>query len=213
MNWDEIEFFQSKTFRKILKVIQEDQKSGEIILPEKDNWFRAFIETPFEEVKVVILGQDPYPTREHPHGLAFSVRADVKPLPKSLGNIFRELNDDVKTVPDTGDLTRWATQGVLLLNTSLTVREGNPGSHSRIGWSYLTRNTIEALNQYREHIVFILWGKYAQTYEMYIDKSKHYVIKSPHPSPLSAHRGFFGSKPFSKTNTYLIKNKIEPIDW
>lgn len=210
--WTDLEFFQSKTFRKILRFLREAQEAGEIILPDRDNWFRALIETPFEEVKVVILGQDPYPTPHHPIGLAFAVRADIQPLPKSLINIFRELKDDTGTCPENGDLTRWAEQGVLLLNTSLTVRAGNPGSHSSIGWSALTRDVIEALTR-RPNVVYILWGRHAQQYEVFIDKSNNLVIKSTHPSPLSASRGFFGSKPFSKTNKYLEEHNIEQIRW
>ena len=213
MDWCDLDFFHSKTFRTVLRTIHTSEENGDVILPFKDHWFRALIETPFEEVKVVILGQDPYPTVGHAIGFAFAVRADVQPLPKSLINIFRELKSDTGTSLQDGDLTRWASQGVLLLNTSLTVRAGNPGSHSGIGWSLLTRNVIEALNQYREHIVFILWGRHAQNYAMYINPTKHLIIKSAHPSPLSANRGFFGSKPFSKTNTYLKEHNIKEIQW
>ena len=210
---DEVEFFKSSRFKKILQFLREEESSGKAIFPNKDCWLRAFALTPLDEVKVVILGQDPYPTIGHANGLAFSVNPDVSPLPKSLQNIYRELDDDIGISNANGDLTHWAEQGVLLLNTSLTVAEGNPGSHSDIGWGALTNEVIRLLNEQCENLVFILWGNFAQRKAMFIDPTKHCVIKSPHPSPLSAYRGFFGSRPFSKTNTYLKEHQIEEIQW
>lgn len=211
-DWYDLEFFHSDKFKKITTFLEEEEERGLTILPDKKDILNAFYYTPFEQVKCVILGQDPYPTRGHAHGLAFSVREGVKPLPKSLINIFRELNDDVGSEPDSGNLTRWAEEGVLLLNTSLTVREGTPGSHSGIGWATLTRDVVRLLNE-RRNIAYILWGRHAQEFGMFIDQTKHHMIKSPHPSPLSASRGFFGSRPFSRTNEYLTKHNIEPIKW
>ena len=213
MYWDELEFFSSNKFKKIVRFLKEERESGKNILPPKEAILNALALTPLDEVKVVIIGQDPYPNKEHPIGLAFAVSERVNPLPKSLINIFRELKDDTGTDRTIGDLSDWARQGVLLLNTSLTVVEGKPGSHSGIGWSGLCKDTIRVLNEQRENIVFILWGKHAQKYEMFIDRNKHFVIKSPHPSPLSAHRGFFGSKPFSQTNKYLEEHNIKQIEW
>jgi uracil-DNA glycosylase len=166
------------------------------------------------KVKVVILGQDPYPTKGHAHGLAFSVDKSVKPLPKSLQNIYKELQSDVSiTAPLNGELLHWAEQGVLLLNTVLTVHEGRPDSHSGKGWERFTDAVLTAVNRYTENTVFILWGAKAQAKVSLIDLERHFVIQSPHPSPLSAYRGFFGSKPFSRTNAYLINQGKKPIIW
>lgn len=213
MEWEQLEFFNSLKFKQIVKFLKEEEEHGRVVLPLKEDILNAFYYTPFEEVKVVIIGQDPYPTPGHPIGLSFAVKSDVRPLPKSLINIYRELKDDVGSIYEDGDLTRWATQGVLLLNTSLTVRAGDAGSHSSIGWSILTRDVIKAINEGKRNVVFILWGRHAQQLGMFIDTYKHHIIKSAHPSPLSAYRGFFGSNPFSKTNKYLIEHGIEPIKW
>jgi uracil-DNA glycosylase len=212
MDWiSAVPFFESEKFERIVTFLKEERNNGKTVLPKKENLLRAFALTPFEEVKVVILGQDPYPNEEHACGLAFAVPPNT-PLPKSLVNIYNELKNDV--VFNSGfDLTEWAKQGVLLLNTSLSVVAGNPASHSDIGWGALTNDVIRVLNEERDNLVFILWGKHAQRKAMFIDETKHLVIKSPHPSPLSAHRGFFGSKPFSRTNTYLKEHNIEPIRW
>lgn len=217
MDWIDLEFFRSDKFKEIVKFLQEERKSGKNVLPPNEEMLHAFELTPFEEVKVVILGQDPYPTaspERFAHGLAFSINDGVNRLPKSLINIFRELREDVGVQRgDKGNLEDWARQGVLLLNTSLTVVEGKPGSHSSVGWESLITDVLRLLGERRQNLVFILWGNHAQRYQSYIDRNRHCIIKSPHPSPLSAHRGFFGSKPFSKTNTYLKEHNIEPIKW
>lgn len=212
MSWTNLQSLSQDNLRPIAERIVQSLDEGKTVLPEVSNWLRAFDLTPFETVKVIIVGQDPYPTDGHAVGLAFSVGRDVKP-PKSLANIFRELREDTGIDRSNGDLTDWARQGVLLLNTSLTVVEGEPGSHSGIGWEGVTREALERLSTDREHLVFILWGKHAQRFEPIIDQSKHLIIKSAHPSPLSAHRGFFGSRPFSQTNAYLTQHGIEGIDW
>lgn len=211
--WADLDFWTGPTFPKIIKFLAEERMVGKSILPPKDFIFRAFELTPFSETKVVILGQDPYPTDGHAQGLAFSVSNNTQPLPKSLQNIFKELEDDVGVKRTNGDLTDWAQQGVLLLNTSLTVVEGAPASHSDIGWSALTGQAIRALSEHKNNLVFILWGKHAQQKGMCIDRNKHLVIESSHPSPLSAHNGFFGSECFSKTNAYLKRNNISTIYW
>lgn len=217
MEWLEaITFFRSSKFKEIAGFLTEEKKQGKIILPNNDEILKAFELTPLEKVKVVVLGQDPYPTAnpKHAMGLAFSVPSGTKPLPKSLLNIGKELETEFWGERKIrGDLSPWAKQGVLLLNTSLTVVAGQPGSHSGIGWSALTNEVIRFLNDYKENLVFVLWGKHAQNKGMFIDRTKHHVIESPHPSPLSAHRGFFGSKPFTRTNQYLIEHDIEPISW
>jgi uracil-DNA glycosylase len=206
--FDQVHMQQLKQF-----LLQEKAK-GKVILPESNLWFNALNSTPFDQVKVVILGQDPYPTRGHAHGLCFSVQKGVKPLPKSLLNINKELQDDVNIDNShTGYLQPWAAQGVLLLNAVLTVEQGCSNAHQGRGWEFFTDAIIQQLNEQKEHIVFILWGAYAQKKGGYIDQRKHYVLKAPHPSPLSAHRGFFGSKPFSKTNAYLLSVNQQPIDW
>jgi uracil-DNA glycosylase len=184
------------------------------VFPEEKFIFRAFDLCPLHQVKVVILGQDPYPTKGHAHGLAFSVNKSVQPLPKSLQNIYKELQSDVSiAAPVNGELLHWAEQGVLLLNTALTVHEGRPDSHSGKGWETFTDAVLTAVNRHTENTVFILWGAKAQAKVSLIDLERHFVIQSPHPSPLSAYRGFFGSKPFSRTNAYLIDHGKEPIMW
>lgn len=213
MDWYDLEFFHDGGFRKVVKFLHEEKKSGKHILPPKEDILNAFVYTPLEDVKVVIIGQDPYPTISHAMGLAFSVSEGVSPLPKSLINIFKELREDLNIERTSGDLTDWAKQGVLLLNTSLTVIEGMPSSHSSIGWGRLVREALSILATKGEHIVYILWGKHAQQCQIFVDMSKNHIIKSAHPSPLSAYRGFFGSKCFSRANQYLIKHKIHPIKW
>lgn len=175
--------------------------------------FNAFNLCPFDKVKVVIIGQDPYHEPGQAHGLCFSVNDGVR-FPPSLVNIFKEIQDDLgKPVPQSGSLVRWAEQGVLLLNATLTVRAHQAGSHQRRGWEEFTDAAIRALSAGREHLVFILWGSYAQSKAQIIDASKHLILRSVHPSPLSAHRGFFGNRHFSLCNNYLQSNGIEPIDW
>jgi uracil-DNA glycosylase len=162
---------------------------------------------------VVILGQDPYPTPGHAHGLCFSVMPEVKPIPKSLVNIYKELEDDLGIVNSNGNLQSWADQGVLLLNSVLTVEAGKANSHQGQGWEQLTDRIIEVLNEQTSPIAFVLWGAYAQKKGSIVNNPQHLVLRSPHPSPLSAYRGFFGSKPFSKINNFLIENGKETINW
>lgn len=183
------------------------------IYPEMHDIFNALHYTAYEDVKVVILGQDPYHGPGQAHGLSFSVRPGVR-IPPSLLNIYKELKDDLGLyIPDNGYLEKWARQGVLLLNTTLTVRASQPNSHRKIGWTYFTDRVMEVLNEREAPLVFILWGNHAREYKRFLTNSRHYIIESPHPSPFSANRGFFGSKPFSKANKFLENHHIEPIDW
>lgn len=195
-----------------VKRLYIDKKGS--IFPEVTDIFRAFDLCPLDAVKVVILGQDPYPTKGHAHGLCFSVEPDVRPFPKSLNNIFKEIQDDLgKPIPSDGNLERWAKQGVLLLNSVLTVEEGKPDSHKGLGWEKFTDAVIRKINVQKEGIVIILWGSKAIAKEEMIDKSKHLILKSVHPSPLSAYRGFFGCKHFSKSNEFLRMMEKPEIDW
>jgi len=212
MDWTDLEFFKHAD-KVVAAHLAEDINAGKRIAPQVHHIMRAFDITKFEDVKVVIVGQDPYPTAGHANGLAFSVNACVQPLPKSLKNIYKELEDDLDVKRTGGSLRDWAAQGVFLMNTVLTVREGEPNSHEGFGWHHLTNEAIETLSDKRENLVFILWGKKAQGKLCLIDQTKHHVIMSPHPSPLSAYRGFWGSKPFSRTNDYLKQNNIQEIDW
>lgn len=196
-----------------LKAFLVEEKEHYTIFPQGINIFNAFNSTPFNDVKVVILGQDPYHGEGQAHGLSFSVQHGVK-LPPSLQNIFKELVDDIGCpFPKSGDLSHWASEGILLLNTLLTVRSGEPFSHKDRGWERFTDQVIRTLSDQREHLVFILWGAPAQKKASLIDETKHLILKAPHPSPLSSYRGFFGSKPFSSTNRYLASKGIKPIDW
>lgn len=197
----------------IRKYLQDKQKEGRHIYPENKNILRAFNETPFDKVKVVIVGQDPYHGPLQANGLCFSVDVGLT-VPPSLANIFKELVSDIGCEkPITGDLTKWAQQGVLLLNSVLTVEIGKPGSHQMLNWENFTDTAISALSSHRQNIVFILWGAFAVSKSKLIDHSKHLVITSAHPSPLSSYRGFFGSRPFSQANDYLIKSGNSPIIW
>ncbi len=213
-SWKEVlakEF--AKPYMMELKRFLLEEKKRYRIFPPSQKIFNAYDTTPFDKVKVVILGQDPYHGLNQAHGLAFSV-LDGTPFPPSLQNIFKELVSDIGCeYPKTSNLTPWAKQGVFLINAVLTVREAQAASHKDKGWERFTDATIEAISQKKEGVVFILWGRPAQAKEKLIDTSKHLVIKSPHPSPLSAYRGFFGSKPFSKANDYLLKIGKEPIRW
>lgn len=199
-------------FVQLAEFVKNEYKSGTVYPPPKFV-FRAFELTPFNKVKVVILGQDPYHGAGQANGLSFAVPQGVRP-PPSLQNIFKELETDLGPVANkTGDLERWAAQGVLMLNATLTVRAATAGSHQNKGWEQFTDAVIKALNDQKEHLVFILWGNYAKQKGAHIDRIKHLVIQSAHPSPFAAHSGFFGSKPFSKANEYLEKHDKEPIDW
>ncbi len=205
--------FQQDYFVKLTAFVKKEY-SDTSVYPSPAHIFNAFALTPFNTVRVVILGQDPYHGAGQAHGLSFSVSEGVR-NPPSLQNIYKEIESDAGTKPDVqnGDLTRWARQGVLLLNSTLTVRAGTPGSHQGRGWEQFTDSVIKVLSDEREHLVFILWGNYAKQKGAHIDRNKHLVIESAHPSPFSAHSGFLGSKPFSKTNEYLLKNGMPPIDW
>lgn len=214
-SWKEVlkaEF--EKAYFKELTDFVKAEYAEQTVYPHPKHIFRAFELTPFNEVKVVILGQDPYHGPRQAHGLSFSVTEGVR-NPPSLQNIFKEIRSDlgIKPETDSGDLTRWASQGVLLLNATLTVRANTTGSHQGKGWEQFTDAVIQALSDKREHLVFILWGNYARAKGAHIDRTKHYVIESPHPSPFSANNGFFGSKPFSKANEYLITQGLSAIDW
>lgn len=202
----------AKDYYQQLHSYIEQEYQTKTIYPPKEQIFRALNLCDYDDVKVVILGQDPYHEPRQANGLAFSVTKDV-PIPPSLQNIYKELYDDLGIVPPHhGDLTLWAKQGVLLLNNVLTVERGKANSHRGIGWETFTLNIVRYLNLREKPLVFILWGRNAIEKKKYID-ARHLVLTSPHPSPLSAYRGFFGSKPFSQTNQFLIKNGIEPIDW
>ena len=206
--------FEQDYMHKLKAFLLAEKQAGKQILPKGSEWFNALNSTPFDQVKVVILGQDPYPTPGHAHGLCFSVQPEVRPLPKSLQNINKELWEDLGVNnTHSGYLMPWAQQGVLLLNAVLTVEAGQANSHQNKGWEHFTDAIIHHLNNEKLHLVFILWGAYAQKKGAFIDRSKHLVIQSPHPSPLSAHRGFFGSHPFSQTNAYLSQNNLKEINW
>ncbi len=205
--------FSQPYFEQIPLHLTTEKSQGKIIYPPGSLIFNAFNTTPFDKVKVVILGQDPYHGPGQAHGLCFSVQNGVPP-PPSLLNIFKELQQDTGTpVPNHGNLTYWAQQGVFLLNASLTVRAGDPMSHSKIGWAIFTDSVIRKISELRKNVVFLLWGKFAQEKRVLIDESKHLILRSVHPSPLSAYAGFFGCKHFSKTNEYLTSKGIDPIDW
>lgn len=181
------------------------------ILPPAHQRFAALEACSPDDTRVVILGQDPYPTPGHAHGLAFSVEPDVSPLPRSLNNIFKEMEADIGASPETGDLRHWARQGVLLLNTALTVPAGNAGAHAKLGWSRLTAQVLDTLNDHPR--AFLLWGNHAQSFAAHITGPGHLILKTAHPSPLSARRGFFGSRPFSRINDWLTEQGQSPIDW
>ncbi|MCI5937601.1 MAG: uracil-DNA glycosylase [Eubacterium sp.] len=204
--------FSKSYYRKLFEYVKKEY-SQHIIYPTSDEIFTAFHLTPLDQVKVVILGQDPYHNPGQAHGLCFSVKPQIE-LPPSLVNIYKELHDDLGCkIPNNGYLVHWAEQGVLMLNTVLTVQAHKPFSHHGVGWEEFTDAAIEVLNRQEQPIVFILWGKPAQEKAKKLNNPKHLILRAPHPSPLSAYRGFFGSKPFSKANEFLEKNGAEPIDW
>lgn len=204
--------FEKPYFIELTTLVKQEYNSY-VVYPKAKEIFNAFDACAFDDVKVVILGQDPYHGEGQANGLCFSVNQGVKP-PPSLVNIFKEIKADLgKPIPTSGNLQRWANQGVLLLNATLTVRASSPGSHQKKGWETFTDAVIKIISEEREGLVFILWGAYAQKKGEVIDREKHFVIMSPHPSPFSADRGFFGSKPFSKTNEYLKSKGLKEIDW
>jgi uracil-DNA glycosylase len=203
-------------FKNLVRFLAAEHRRGQIIYPKKEWVLRALQSVDYDQVKVVILGQDPYHGPGQAIGLSFAVPNELSPKPPSLQNIFKELSSDLGCAlpPHQSDLTGWASQGVLLLNTVLTVRKGEPLSHKDAGWEFFTDQIIRLLNERKSPVVFILWGSSAQKKKALIQQAKHFIIESPHPSPLSAHRGFFGSRPFSKVNSILTQNlKLTPIDW
>lgn len=205
--------FEKAYFLEAVAFLRMEKAAGKTIYPPGLLFFNAFNTTPFESVKVVLLGQDPYHGPGQAHGLCFSVPDGITP-PPSLVNIFKELHNDTGVpIPRSGNLTRWAQQGVLLLNASLSVRANEPMSHSKIGWAQFTDTVIAKVSSLKKNVVFILWGKFAQEKQALIDETKHLVLKAAHPSPYSANNGFLGCRHFSKTNDYLVQNGIDPIDW
>ncbi|MCU7694666.1 uracil-DNA glycosylase [Haoranjiania flava] len=214
-SWKEVlkEEFAKRYFEHIAMFLKAEKQSGRKIFPPGNLIFNAFEQTPFDKVKVVLLGQDPYHNDGQAHGLCFSVPNGVA-FPPSLKNIFKEINDDLGIpIPKTGDLTKWARQGVLLLNAALTVRAHDANSHSKIGWSTFTDAVIKKISDEKEGVIFLLWGRFAQDKQVLIDATKHHILKAAHPSPLSAHNGFFGCRHFSATNELLAKQGKAPIDW
>lgn len=205
---------QEPYFQHIIDTVKQERQSGRVIYPPAADVFNAFKATEFDQVKVVILGQDPYHGAGQAHGLSFSVRPDIQ-IPPSLVNIYKELATDIEgfQIPNHGYLQHWAEEGVLLLNTVLTVRAGQAHSHAPLGWERFTDRVIAQLNEHREHIVFMLWGSHAQKKGAFIDRSRHLVLTAPHPSPLSAYRGFFGCRHFSQANAYLKAQGLAEIDW
>lgn len=213
-DWDEVlsEVFNSKEFNNLMNKVKKEYKEN-ICYPQYNNIFNALKLTPYKNVKMVILGQDPYHGEGEAHGLSFSVQKRIK-LPPSLKNIYKEINTDLGiTEPICGDLTPWAQEGVLLLNSILTVKKDSPLSHKDLGWNYLTDYIIKTLNNKETPIVFILWGNFAKSKKEFITNKKHLIIESPHPSPFSARNGFFNSKPFSKANTFLKNNNIKEVNF
>lgn len=214
-SWKEVlkDEFSKPYFQQVVLHLKTEKSQGKVIYPPGPYIFNAFNSTPVDHVKVVILGQDPYHGPGQAHGLCFSVQNGVPP-PPSLINIFKELHDDIGVeIPNHGNLTHWAEQGVFLLNASLTVRAGEPMSHAKIGWATFTDTVIRRISDLKAHVVFMLWGKFAQEKKILIDETKHLVLKAAHPSPLSAHAGFLGSRHFSKANEWLISKGIDPVDW
>ena len=205
---------EAEYFTRLMARVESEREAGKVIYPPQQDVFNALKYTPLESVKVVILGQDPYHGPDQAHGLCFSVLSGVK-TPPSLVNIYKELAADIDgfVIPKQGTLTSWAEQGVLLLNTVLTVEQGKAHSHAKWGWETFTDAVIDAVNRHQQGVVFLLWGSHAQKKGMHIDTSKHHVLSAPHPSPLSAHRGFLGCKHFSQTNQLLSSQNKSPINW
>lgn len=215
-SWKEVlqQEFSKPYFQQVVTFLKTEKAAGKIIYPPGSLIFNAFNQTPFSKLKVVLIGQDPYHGAGQAHGLSFSVPNGIKP-PPSLVNIFKEIQSDMGVaMPSSyGNLTRWAEQGVLLLNAALTVRANEPFSHAKSGWAEFTDAVIQKISDKKNGIVFLLWGKFAQDKQLLIDETRHFVLKAAHPSPFSADKGFFGCKHFSKTNDLLVKQGISPIDW
>jgi len=208
-----VDEFSKPYFEAIALHLKTEKSQGKTIYPPGSLIFNAFAQTPLDNLKVVIIGQDPYHGPGQAHGLSFSVQDNV-PAPPSLVNIFKELKSDIgMTIPKTGNLTPWAKQGVMLLNASLTVRASEPMSHAKIGWAAFTDKVIGIISEKKEHVVYMLWGKFAREKKILIDASKHCILEAAHPSPLSANNGFFGCRHFSKANEFLTQKGIDPIDW
>lgn len=206
------EEFAKPYFLELTNTVNSAYRNGEVF-PSFQNIFRALELCPFNKVRVVILGQDPYHGTGQAHGLSFSVPAGTK-IPPSLKNIYKEIASDIgASIPESGNLERWAKQGVLLLNATLTVKSGKPASHQKIGWETFTDTIIQKISNEKEHVVFIFWGKFAQAKAQLIDETKHLILQAPHPSPFSAHTGFFGCKHFSRTNQYFKKHSLSEIEW
>ena len=204
--------FEDEKYKQIRAFLIDEYKNR-VIYPDMRDLYNCFRFTPFKDLRVVLLGQDPYHNVGQAHGLCFSVQDGI-PFPPSLVNIFKELKSDLGfDIPKSGNLTKWANEGVLLMNTSLTVREHQANSHAKCGWAWFTDSVIKIISEQKENVVFILWGGNARSKKPLIDTKKHCIIESAHPSPLSAYNGFFGSKPFSRTNEYLESNGLPPIDW
>lgn len=206
--------FDEPYFNKLVAFLKQEKQAGKIIYPPGPQIFGAFELTAFKDVRVVIIGQDPYHGAGQAHGLCFSVNKGVA-MPPSLQNIFKELQADIPefTIPEHGNLSAWAKQGVLLLNATLTVEKDKAGSHQGKGWEQFTDTIIKRISEEKKHVVFILWGKFAQSKAALVDEAKHLVLKAAHPSPFSAYNGFFGCRHFSKTNDYLIQQHLKPIEW
>ncbi|WP_417598590.1 uracil-DNA glycosylase [Oceanospirillum sp.] len=205
--------FEQPYMQNLKAFLAEEKAQGKVIYPRSSDWFSAFKYTPLDQVKVVILGQDPYHGPNQAHGLCFSVRPGVK-TPPSLVNIYKELQSDLGIQPvNHGYLTSWAKQGVLMINAVLTVEQANAGSHQKKGWEQFTDKVIHVINEQLDGVVFLLWGSYAQKKAAFVDQNKHLVLKSVHPSPLSAHRGFFGNHQFSQANAFLVSRGKQPINW
>ncbi len=215
MNWhpQANDLLQSDAGQNLKTFLQQEKQAGKTIFPATNNWFKAFELTPFNDVKVVILGQDPYHGDGQAHGLSFSVPESIA-IPPSLRNIYTELQSDLGILPsNSGNLERWAKQGVLLLNSVLTVEKNSPGSHAQSGWVNFTDGVIDIISTEKQKVVFLLWGAYANKKSILIDHNKHLVLTATHPSPFSAHKGFFGCQHFSKTNEYLKMHNLQPINW
>ena len=213
-DWNEplAPLFESEKYKQIRKFLI-DEYSNRVIYPDMQDLYNCFRFTAFKDLRVVLLGQDPYHNVGQAHGLCFSVQDGI-PFPPSLVNIFKELKSDLGfDIPKSGNLTKWANEGVLLMNTSLTVREHQANSHAKCGWAWFTDSVIKIISEQKENVVFILWGGNARSKKPLINTKKHFIIESAHPSPLSAYNGFFGSKPFSRTNEYLESKGLAPIDW
>lgn len=214
-SWKEVlkDEFSKVYFENIVAFLKTEKEKGKVIYPKGADIFNAFNFTPFNAVKVVIIGQDPYHNPNQAMGLSFSVNDGIAP-PPSLVNIYKEIKEDLNIpIPNTGNLSKWAKQGVLMLNASLTVEANQPNSHSKIGWHQFTDAVIQKVSEQKEKVVFLLWGKFAQGKESLIDAKQHLILNAAHPSPFSAYNGFFGCKHFSKTNEWLKANKMQTIDW